>query len=178
MNDPTQDTPTPDEAQPDSPGLVPVAESIKYRRRAQQAERRAEELERRLAERADQLATAEAQRDEAAQQLAATENRAAAERMLTEAGVADLEAASLLLARRVDLAQPAEGDSLRTAVEQLLLDKPFLRSAAPQLPPTSAGERGGAPLGAQLAQAADRAARQGDRRSIANYLRLRRQAAS
>ncbi|MFW6133070.1 MAG: hypothetical protein ACOC8F_04180, partial [Planctomycetota bacterium] len=164
-------------------------ESIKYRRRAQQAEGRAQQLEQQLEDlqtqidrRGDQLATAEAQRDEARQQLTAAENRTAAERMLAEAGVTDLEAASLLLAQRVDLDEDVDRDELARRVEQLVVDKPFLRPAGPGgagLPPASASARdSAAPLGAQLAQAADRAIRSGDRSAVAEYLRLRRQAAS
>ncbi|MBS3734485.1 MAG: hypothetical protein KGY99_06110 [Phycisphaerae bacterium] len=170
-------------------GYVPVGESIKYRRRAQQAEGRAQQLEQQLEDlrtqvdrHSDQLATAEAQRDETRQHLAAAENRLAAERLLADAGVGDLEAASLLLAQRVDLGEELERDELARQVEQLVVDKPFLRGGArggAGLPPASASSRASdAPLGARLAQAADRAIRSGDRRAVADYLRLRREAAS
>ena len=64
------------------------------------------------------------------------------------------------------------------SVEQLLLDKPFLVKRATPLPPATASARADRPgTFAQLAQAADRAVRTGDRRDVAEYLRLRRQGA-
>jgi len=166
-------------------GLVPVGESIKYRRRAQQAEARLQELEQQLEEtqaqmnsQKEQLAAAEAQRDEATVQLTVAENRMAAERMFGEAGVVDIETASLLLAKRLDLGEPQETDVLAQNVEQLLLDKPFLRNApAGSLPSSTATARPSRPgMASQLAQAAFRAIESGDRKDVAEYLRLRRQA--
>jgi hypothetical protein len=165
--------------------LVPVAESIRYRRRAQQAEERLGQLEQQLQEmqsrldgRNDEVARAESQRDEANQQLQATRNRMTAERLLVQAGVSELETACLLLGRRVDLGDKLQEQTLTQAVEQLLLDKPFLSlPPVPPLPPATASARDGRPGAGQLAQAADRAARSGSRREVAEYLRLRRQAA-
>lgn len=163
--------------------MVPVTEAIRYRRRAQQAEGRLRELEQQLEavqsharRRDDDLAAAEAQRDEAASQLTIIENRLAAERLLTQAGVVDLEAASVLLSRRMDLAEEVDGEAMARGVEQLLLDKPFLRSpTGAALPPKTACPRDAAAApAARLAQAAEAAARSGDRRDVANYLRLRR----
>jgi len=173
----------------DSPAeqkLVPVGESIKYRRRAQQAENKAQQLEQELNDlksqverRNAELAVAEAQRDEARLQVATVENQRLAERMFIEAGVVDLEAASLLLSKRVDLSEHLDGETLARSVEQLLLDKPFLARRASPLPPATASARPERPgTFAQLAQAADRAARTGDRHDVAEYLRLRRQGAS
>ena len=167
--------------------LVPVGESIKYRRRAQQAEGRLQELEQQLKDlqaqfdgRSDELAAAEAQRDEARASMAAAENRMSAERMLMQAGVADMETATMLLARRVDLAGEIDTDTLTTKVEQLLLDKPFLRGIGDKpLPPRTASPRSGRQSTAgRLAQAAQQAITSGSRRDVAQYLRLRRQAAS
>ena len=95
-----------------------------------------------------------------------------------QAGVIDLDAACVLLRGRIDLGEELDEESIARGVESLLLDKPFLRaSQAAPLPPATASARtsvaGGA---AQLAQAAEQAARSGGRRDIANYLRLRRQA--
>jgi TolA-binding protein len=166
--------------------VVPVGESIRYRRRAQQAEGRAQQLEQQLNDlqsqldrRADEVAKAEAQRDEAHCRLTATENRLQAERLLGQAGVVDLEAASLLLSKRVDLAEGLEPEALSQAVEQLLLDKPFLRVDSAPLPPSSAAPRAPQPAPrARLAQVADRAARSGNPRDVAEYLRLKRQASN
>ncbi len=165
--------------------LIPVSESIKYRRRAQQAEGRIQSFEQQLKELQDKLEAssrnlglAEAQRDEASHQLLVAENRCLAERMLGGAGVVDIEAASLLLGKRVDFGQEIEAESLARRVEQLLLDKPYLRGGpVATLPPKTASAR--SPLNglAQLTRAADRAVASGDRRDVAEYLRLRRQAA-
>jgi hypothetical protein len=165
--------------------LVPVGESIKYRRRAQQAEARIQELEQSLEElqaqlerRSEELGTAEAQRDEARHQLGVAESRMLAERLLSQAGVVDIEAASLLLTKRIELGDDLDQETLSRSVEQLLLDKPFLRGApAAPLPPATAAARGQAPSpAARLSQAAERAAQTGDRKDVAAYLRLRRQA--
>jgi hypothetical protein len=192
-------SPTPGEAGPNVPEpteqapaadgasrLVPVGESIKYRRRAQQAEGRLQELEQQikgvqeqLDHRSKELGLAEAQRDEARHQLIVGENRSKAERMLAEAGAVDIEAASLLLSKRVDFGEELNADGLARRVEQLLLDKPFLRGSPPAgLPPKTASARASGAAGlAQLTRAADRAASSGDRRDVAEYLRLRRAAA-
>jgi hypothetical protein len=149
-----------------------------------QADVRLREMENQLAvlqkqaqARDEELAAAEAQRDEARTQLTVTENRAAAERLLAQSGVVDVETASLVLAKRMDFGEEVDGEALARSVEQLLLDKPFLRgpSQAP-LPSKTASARPAAPsASARLAQTAERAARSGDRRDVAEYLRLRRQ---
>ena len=165
--------------------LVPVGESIKYRRRAQQAETRLQQVEQQLKEfqsqsssHGDQLATAEAQRDELRQQLTILENRLSAERLLAQSGVVDVEAAWLLLSKRMDLNEELEREALSRGVEQLLVDKPYLRPAAAGLPPGTASARSNqAGAAARLAQSAQKAVHSGDRRDVAEYLRLRRAAA-
>lgn len=166
--------------------LVPVGESIKYRRRAQQAEQRLQQVEQQLAQlqsqlegRGEELASAESQRDEIQSRLHAAENRRLAEKLLMDAGVADLETGYALLSGKVDLAGEVDAESLASQVEQLLIDKPFLSAAAmAPLPPRTAAPRTGREgLMAQVAKAAQRAAGTGSRRDIAEYLRLRRQAA-
>jgi len=187
---PTDAAPT-DAAPPDAPNggarFVPVAESIKYRRRAQQAEKGLQQLQQQLQDlqaqlqrRAEELAAAEAQRDEAHTQLAAAENRRTVERMLAQAGVVDAEAACLLLGKHIDLGEAIDEETLASAIEQLLLDRPYLRGgpASKGLPPRTASAKIGGPApAAQLADAAERAAQTGDRRHVAEYLRLRRQMA-
>jgi len=174
------------ETQSGASKLVPVGESIKYRRRAQQAESRIQELEQSLADlqsqlenRNEELASAEAQRDELQHRLSVAENRAVAERILGEAGVVDIETASMLLSKRVDLGEAIDGDALQRSVEQLILDKPFLRkTASASLPPASASAKPSPPSAtARLTDAAERALQTGDRKDVAEYLRLRRQTA-
>ncbi len=159
--------------QVNNPSALPADERI------QVVEQQLENLQRQLQSRSDELGTAEAQRDEARQQLIVADNRLAVERMLTQAGVVDVEAAALLLSRRLDLAEELDTEAITRGVEKLLLDKPFLRSSpAATLPPRSASAKSaGAGLSAKLAQTAERAARSGDRRDVAEYLRLRRRMA-
>ena len=184
MSDETPEGLTPGESTGGEARHVPVAEAIKYRRRAQQAESRIQDVEQQLEELRSQfeqdreeLAAAEAQRDEARMQLTVTENRLAAERILGSSGVIDLETASMLLSKRVDFAEELDTETLTTKVEQLLLDKPFLRRASStSLPPKTASVNPAAATTAgQLASAAERAAQSGDRKDIAEYLRLRRE---
>ena len=165
---------------------VPVAEAIKYRRRAQQAESQLQQLEQQLNEtqslhqqQNEELAAAEAQRDEAFVQLTIADNKLSAERLLSEAGVIDLETASMLLSKRVNLTDGLDHQALCGHIEGLLLDKPFLRETVDaSLPPKTASVRPVRPsTTGQLAQAAQKAAQTGGRKDIAEYLRLRRQAA-
>jgi hypothetical protein len=139
-----------------------------------------DQMQQRLDAQLDQLATAEAQRDEALLQAATTENRRLCERKLLQVGVADLETASLLLEARVDVNNESLDDtSIHSAVQQLVLDKPFLLAGASggQLPgSTQSPVETAATAAATLVQAASRAAETGNRRDIAEYLRLRRTA--
>lgn len=135
-------------------------------------------LRQQLDARNDELATAEAQRDELAQRLTETENRHAAESTLHRAGAVDPETALLLLRQRMDFDEPLDTRDLADAVQQLLLDKPFLLrdDAPPAMPPMTRTPREPPSDGqAELAQAARTAAGSGNRRDIARYLRLRRQ---
>lgn len=124
----------------------------------------------------DNLATAEAQRDELASRLTETQNRTTLERLLTRAGAVDTETASLLIAQSLDLTEPQEPEDLDQAVQQLLLTKPFLHRPAPAAMPsvTQSPREADEP---SLASAARRAATTGHRKDIADYLRLRRQLA-
>lgn len=163
--------------------LVPVGESIRYRRRAQQAEghladveRQLQELQAQLHAREQETAGLQSRQEQAQQRLRAAENRMAAERALAGAGVIDLEAASVLLAQRVELEDPQTAEALSSAVAQLLADKPFLRASPAALPPATAAARSPqASAQAHLAQLAQRARRTGDRRDTAEYMRRKRQ---
>jgi hypothetical protein len=163
-----------------------AGESTKFRRRALLAESRCREFENRLRSleadmqrRGEELAASESQRDELRHQLVSAENRRLAERAMLESGVSDVEAATLLLGRHMDLAdETADVESIRRGVEKLLLDKPYLRAGSShRLPPRTAGAASAATsAAAELADAAQRAARSGDRRDVARYLHLRRRA--
>ena len=171
---------------PQAEKVVPVSESIRYRRRAQQAEKRATQLEQQLQEtqakfesQLEELASAEAQRDELADQLTRTRHQRRLERTLEEFGVLDTEAAILLLDKESKLSPDADDSAIQTAVEGLLSSKPYLCGpGASPLPGATAASRGRASARSQLAGAAQRAIQSGDRRDIARYLRLRRQMAT
>jgi TolA-binding protein len=187
MSEETLENLRPDESPSGMTKLIPVAEAIKYRRRAQQAESQLQDIEQQLEElqslsqrNNDELAKAEAQRDEAKTQLTIAENRHATDRLLIEAGVIDPETALTLISKRVDFSEELDRESLEGSVEQLLLDKPFLRpSTESGLPPKTASARPPrVTTTSQLAQAAQRAAQSGNRKDVAEYLRLRRQAAT
>jgi chromosome segregation ATPase len=164
--------------------LVPVTESIKYRRRAQQAEGRLQEMQQQLDQlklqmqtHQDQLSAAQSQRDQLQRRLVTTENHRLAEQILGDCGVLDVQTAATLLSQKVNLAEELSTESLSRSVEELLLDKPCLRHelARPSLPSKTASPRSESSLSTQLSQVARQAATSGDRRDIAQYLRLRRQ---
>ena len=145
----------------------------------QDLQQQVSDLQSQIDKRSDELATAEAQRDEANMHTIQLENRMAAERLLSQCGAVDIETASLLLASRIKLNEDIQPQEISRAVEELLLDKPFLRgsqtgSVSPMPPLTSAPRDQGSQT-ANLASAAQRAAASGNRKDIAEYLRLRRQ---
>lgn len=132
------------------------------------------QLEDSLQRREDELATAEAQRDEIQTRLVEAENRSVVQRAFQQAGVVDHEAAALLLGRRLDLGSEVTPEELTTAVEQLLLDKPFLRAAMPAMPPVTRTGHTPPDIASRLADAAQQAVASGNRRDVIEYLRLRR----
>jgi hypothetical protein len=139
---------------------------------------RIRQLEARLDEQQDQLARAESQRDEARSELVTVENRHRLSAALRDAGCVDLEAAGLLLGRELDLSEDIPSEQLQQQVESLLLNRPHLRRAGRRAGPGITSSPRDAPCEGttQLADAAERAARSGNRRDIAEYLRLRRAA--
>ena len=163
--------------------LVPVNEAIKYRRRAQQAESSLQQFEQRLkdtqaqlAERLEQLAEAESHRDELRHQIDTMHLRSSAERMLRDADVTDVETAMAVLEKRVAFSEDLDAGQMQQAVDQLLQSKPNLTTVPPALPDKTASPRlDGVGAGARLAQSAAQAAQTGNRRDVAEYLRLRRQ---
>lgn len=159
----------------DSPAAAPPA--APSARQLEQLERSLHETQARLQEQLDRLATAEAQRDELADRLACQEQRRRVERVLDRFGVVDPEAALLLLEKDGRLKDAGDEPAIAAAVEALLIDRPYLGRPGGPLPGGSATGRAPRPLGAHLVDAARRAARTGDRRDVAAYLRLRRRMA-
>jgi hypothetical protein len=172
-----------------------IQESIKYRRRAQDAERRVEALEAELADlrdgrdqhasalqaRLDQTrAEAETLRD----RLAGLERDRNLERALAQAGAADTESALALARER--LAGGQTPDDLAAFAQALLEEKPHLGGTASQpaprpahLPPKTAGARPASDDRPQRAarRLADRARETGRPADVLAYMRARRGAA-
>jgi hypothetical protein len=180
--------------------MVPVTESIRYRRRAQQAERRVTDLEQKLGEQ-DRAATS------LRNELAAAQRRNELTRLLAGRNVIDLDAALLLAEQRMAASaagngEPGQGDegavSPQDVIEQLLKDKPYLVTAGAangRGGPGQAGASIGSPLmgrrvhpgepgspqsagGEMLRSAARRAAGTGRGPEMEHYLRLRRRGKS
>ncbi len=163
------------ESEADSAGgergkLVPVSESIRYRKRAQSAERQAEELSRALNDektRAGKL-SAELESMKSEQKLV---------RKLSAAGAVDVEAVVLLAKARL---ADSEDSDLDECIEGLRREKAYLfghsaverekgglRKTAGARERTSGGH-------SVLERAANRAATTGNRSDLQEYLRLRR----
>jgi hypothetical protein len=148
--------------------LVPVGESIRYRRRAQGAEKRVDEL-------AGELADAKAEATKLADELKATQREQELMKRLASEGTRDLEAAILIAKAR--LAKDEKSD-IGGVVEQLKKEKQYLFGEAsnggvnPALRTSPAKEqRSGAGV---LERAAKRAAGTGSRSDLQEYMRRRR----
>lgn len=142
--------------------LVPVGESIRYRKRAQGAEKRAEELAGELAE-ATRLSG----------ELKATQKEQELLRRLASEGAHDLEAALLIAKSRLAKDEKTDPGGV---VEQLKREKQYLfsektsGSAAVRTSPAKE-QRSGA---GALERAAKRAAGTGSRNDLQEYMRKRR----
>jgi hypothetical protein len=147
--------------------LVPISDSVRYRKRAQSAERRAEELESELAE-----SRAEAER--LSKELAATQKEQDLIKKLAAENARDLEAAVLIAKARMGRDDKSD---LSDVVEQLKKEKGYLFGQAgtsgTAAPRTSSAkeQRGGA---GSLERAAKKAAVTGSRSDLQEYMRRRR----
>lgn len=167
---PDQDQMTPDgaeastEAQPDAgEKRVPVSESIRYRRRAQNAEQQLEALQGEYEQISRQL-------EQTQRQLEQVERRQRIDQLLIESEAIDLEAARLLTEAAVEQMDQADVDE---AVTQLRRRKPYLfRRTSPISGGTLSPRLRG--VSVELDEAAADAAASGDRRDLLRYLRLRR----
>ncbi len=149
--------------------LVPVAESIRYRRRAQSAERKVEVL-------ADQLSQLKSQTAKMAEQLGDIQLERELMRKLAAAGAVDLEAAVLIAKTR--LAGQEEAD-LNGCVERLRKEKRYLFGEKFLTSSTATQKTAGAKGHQRTAQTvlekvAKRAATTGNRTDLQDYLKLRR----
>jgi glutamate mutase epsilon subunit len=151
----------------DNAKLVPVGESIRYHRRAKNAEKRAEEL-------AGELADARAEATRLANELKATQTEQELMRRLTLEGACDLEAAMLIVKARLASADKAD---LNSVVEQLKREKQYLfgektpDGAAMRTSPAKGPRQTGATA---IEKAASRATRTGNRMDLQEYMRKRR----
>ena len=163
----TQDNLSETEVEGDNLKLVPVAESIRYRRRAQSAEKKAETL-------AEELAAAKAQAARMSEQLNSVQTEQKLMRKLAAAGALDLEAAVLIARTRIDGDQEADLDGV---IGQLKKEKQYLFTGASGI--VTAKKTAGAKERVTNSQtvldaAARRAATTGNRTDLQKYLRLRR----
>ncbi|MHC4740522.1 MAG: hypothetical protein ACYS8Z_01345 [Planctomycetota bacterium] len=146
--------------------LVPVAESIRYRKRAQSAEKQVESL-------SEQLAESQSQADRVAEELKSIRNEERIVRKLAGCGAVDLEAAILLVKAKLEGDPEADLDGV---IEQLKIEKQYLfvESESPSARKTSgARDRIRNSLSA-LERAASKAATTGNRVDLQEYLKLRR----
>jgi len=151
----------------DNRKLVPVAESIRYRKRAQGAEKKVEVL-------SEQLAQAKSQVTKLTEQISNTQTEQKLMRRLIAAGTVDLETAVLIARTRLHGQNEADIDSV---VEQLKKDKQYLftddgptvkvtKTAGPRQRSTNSRTT--------LERAAKKAATTGNRTDLQEYLKLRR----
>jgi hypothetical protein len=148
--------------------LVPVSESIRFKKRAQSAERKIEDL-------AEQLAEAKAEAKTTAEQLRKVQVEQKLVNKLAAAGVVDLETAMLIAKARMEGEAEADIDSVIN--KQLRKEKQYLFVTVGGI--VTAKKTAGAKdrmEGSQtvLERAAKRAATTGSRIDLQEYLKLRR----
>jgi predicted nucleic acid-binding Zn-ribbon protein len=148
--------------------LVPVGESIRYRKRAQSAEKKAEAL-------VEQLSQAESRVCEMAEQLQSLQIEQKLMRKLAAVGAVDLETAMLIAKARVEGKENVDMDGV---VEQLRKEKQYLFAGQMGVGMT-AKRTAGAKDRMQnsptvLEKVAKEAAATGSRTDLQRYLKLRR----
>ncbi len=151
----------------DESRLVPVTESIRYRKRAQSAEKKVEEL-------TEQLSQSQKRASSLSEQM----NGIRAEQKLThkliEAGTVDVESAILLAKARMQEQEDVDVDDL---IEQLKKEKQYLfKNSGENVTSTkTAGAKDRtSDVHTILAKAARKAATSGSRRDLQEYLKARR----
>jgi hypothetical protein len=166
MNQTDEQTNHEQEAQEQEERVVPVSESIRYRRRAQLSEKKAGELEL-------ELARTRSQAEELAGKLEglSVENKLLAK--LAQAGATDLEAALLLAKTRL----ADDGGEIDNIVSQLKKEKPHLfgQAARTVAAKTAGAKDKAAPATSALERAAGKASQSAhSRASLHEYMRARR----
>ena len=147
--------------------LVPVAESIRYRKRAQSAEKKLETL-------AEQLMEAKSQAAKTAEQLKSIQLEQKLIRKLAAAGTVDLETAVLIAKARMEGGTEADLDD---CVKQLKKEKQYLfvgTGASATAKKTAGAKDRITDNQTILERAAKRVATTGNRADLQEYLKLRR----
>jgi len=148
--------------------LVPIAESIRYRKRAQSAEKRVEGL-------AEELAEARAEASRLAERLGSIETEQELTKKLVCAGAVDVETAVLLAKARVEADAERDVDGV---IEALKRQKGYLFSAGDSgvtaLKKTAGPRDKIVNRQVVLERSAKRAAATGNRADLQEYLRVRR----
>jgi hypothetical protein len=147
--------------------MVPVAESIRYRKRAQSAEKKIESL-------TEQLAQAQQQTVNLSEQLSDIRAEQDLMHKLISAGVVDVESAVLLAKARM---QDKTDSDLDTVIEQLKKEKQYLFDGAERsltATKTAGVKERDAGVHTVLEKAAKKAATTGNRTDLHEYLKLRR----
>ncbi len=149
------------------PKLVPVSESIRYRKRAQNAEKQLAILE-------HDLEKKKTENQQLAENLDQAENEQKLMTRLASAGVIDLDAAVLIAKAKMEKEETADVSSV---IEKLREEKGYLffPSGNELVPTLTAGAKERMPSGKNvLERAARKAAKTGLRADLQEYLKLRR----
>jgi hypothetical protein len=147
--------------------LVPVAESIRYRKRAQSAEKKVETL-------TEQLAAATSQVSEITEELRSIQIEQTLMRKLATIGAVDLETAVLIAKAKTEGETEADLDGV---IEQLKKEKQYLfatTSGAVTVKKTASAKDRIQNSQTTLERAAKKAATTGNRTDLQEYLKLRR----
>jgi uncharacterized phage infection (PIP) family protein YhgE len=148
--------------------LVPVTESIRYRKRAQSAEKKVETL-------SEQLAQAKSQISEMAEELDNIQVERKLMRRLAAAGAVDLEAAVLIARGRIEGEADADLDGV---IEQLKKEKQYLfgsnKDVVASTEKTAGAKNRLESSQSILERAARKAAATGNRTDLQEYLKMRR----
>ncbi len=154
----------------ENPRMVPVTESIRYRKRAQNAEQKVQQL-------SEQLEQANSQTKSLSEQLNELQNERSLTRKLAVAGASDIETALLVAKARLDEHNDMELDDI---IEQVKNEKSHLfassqvRDFGAAAPRTTPAKQRNETNSTTLKKAASKAANSGSREDLHQYLRLRR----
>lgn len=146
--------------------LVPLSESVKYRKRAQNAEKAAETLK-------DNLNQNEQHRLELEEKLNKTKTENQIMQKLSKAGIRDIEAGLALTKLRLSENNNTEIDEV---IQQICNEKDYLFNSRKMIMPTkTASIKANVPEAETvLAESAKKAAASGSRVDLQQYLKVRR----